>query len=263
MPTKTYTYLLRKRFKIFKTIKTRKYLWKTRLFFGISRRFFIKIKSQKTASGGKDYENTNMKRILFIRHSESIANAGQKTSDPALIEITDLGKKQAIDIANAIEYPPELIITSPYLRTKQTAFPTINKYPNAKHEEWLVHEFTYLSPLKCKDTTAEDRKNFVHEYWLKNDPFLIDGEGAESFANLIDRSRATIEKLIQIKYDRIAVFSHGQFIGAMIWILKTGGKVSSEGMKDFKDFINSFEIPNASMIQIDINQQNKYVVCGL
>lgn len=203
------------------------------------------------------------KNVLFIRHSESVANAGKKTSDPALIEITNLGKKQAIDIANAIEYPPELIITSQYLRTKQTAFPTIKKYPNAKHEEWLVHEFTYLSPLKCKDTTAEDRKNFVHEYWLKNDPFLIDGEGAESFANLIDRSRATIEKLIQVKYDRIAVFSHGQFIGAMIWVLKTGGKVSSEGMKGYKNFINSFEIPNASMIQIDINQQNKYVVCGL
>ena len=78
------------------------------------------------------------KNVLFIRHSESVANAGKKTSDPALIEITDLGKKQAIGIANAIEYPPELIITSPYLRTKQTALPTIKKYPNAKHEEWLV-----------------------------------------------------------------------------------------------------------------------------
>lgn len=196
------------------------------------------------------------KDVLFIRHSESMANAGQKTSDPALIEITDLGKKQATDIANAIEYPPELIITSPYLRTKQTALPTIKKYPNAKHEEWLVHEFTYLSPLKCKGTTAEERKHFVHEYWLKNDPFLIDGEGAESFANLVDRSRSTIEKLIQIKYDHIAVFSHGQFMGAMIWILKTGGKVSSEGMKDFKNFLNSFEIPNASIFQIGMDKQN-------
>ena len=41
-----------------------------------------------------------MKHVWFIRHAESASNAGSKTSDSATIPITDLGQKQAEELAN-------------------------------------------------------------------------------------------------------------------------------------------------------------------
>ena len=66
-----------------------------------------------------------MVSIWLIRHGESEANAGLPTSDVALIELTEKGHQQAQKVASAFTQAPSLIVTSPYIRTKQTAQPTI------------------------------------------------------------------------------------------------------------------------------------------
>ena len=83
-----------------------------------------------------------MLTVWFIRHGESEGNVGLATSESAMIRLTARGIEQAELIALAFIEPPTLIVTSPYLRAKQTAQLTLLRFPDARREEWPVHEFT-------------------------------------------------------------------------------------------------------------------------
>lgn len=105
--------------------------------------------------------------IRLIRHGESAANAGEPTRDHASIPLTAKGLEQAHKIAGSFTSVPELIVASPFLRAKATALATTAFYPAAAFETWLIHEFTYLAPARCVDTTQEQRRGWVEAYWQR------------------------------------------------------------------------------------------------
>lgn len=95
-----------------------------------------------------------MKRsVRLIRHGESSANAGHASDDPHLIDLTDLGRQQALEIAASFQEQPDLIIHSPMHRAVMTAMPTMQRFPGVPVLEMDIQEFTYLDPLRCKGTT--------------------------------------------------------------------------------------------------------------
>ena len=159
----------------------------------------------------------NTKNVWLIRHAESIGNAGLVNSRTDTIPLTGKGIEQALYLADSFTQAPELIVTSPYIRTQQSARPTIRRFPTARQEQWEVQEFTYLSPARYQDTTAADRRPFVEAYWSRCDPHHIDGEGAESFADFIRRVQQAIDGLWSCQSEFVAVFGHGLFLRAMIW----------------------------------------------
>ena len=161
-----------------------------------------------------------LKEIWFIRHGQSMGNAGYATSNPDTISLTDIGHQQAKLLSTYITLEPELIITSPYARTFQTATPTLHRFHQSKHSEWPIHEFTYLAPVRCIDTTADDRKDMVYDYWLRSEPDYIDGVGAESFSQFIKRIKTMWQDLHQSSVcGNILVFTHGLFLNALRWSL--------------------------------------------
>ncbi|NIJ35322.1 histidine phosphatase family protein [Sphingomonas oligoaromativorans] len=154
-------------------------------------------------------------RAIFIRHGQSTGNAGQPSSDLALIELTELGWQQAHTVAADWTEAPSLIVTSPYLRTQQTAQPTIARFPDVPVEVWPIEEFTYLQPARWNGTTSAERMPHLERYWAEADPHYWDGEGAESFATLLRRAEAALTRLAALPGDTLAyVFGHGQFIQA-------------------------------------------------
>ncbi len=102
----------------------------------------------------------NMLTVWFIRHAESEANAGLRSSNPAEIALTAKRIGQTKYIKAYFDSQPSLIITSPYKRTKQSAEPVIEKFQSSYQEEWPVQD-TYLSPLRCQHTTANERRPIV------------------------------------------------------------------------------------------------------
>lgn len=60
-------------------------------------------------------------RVVCYRHGESAANAGKATDDPASIPLTDIGLRQADAIAREFPQMPDLLVSSPFLRARQTA----------------------------------------------------------------------------------------------------------------------------------------------
>jgi probable phosphoglycerate mutase len=196
-------------------------------------------------------EGINVLMIWLIRHAESEANAGLRTSDPSKIGLTPTGIEQAKCIEAYFDTQPSLIVTSSYTRTKQTAEPVMWKFQDIQHEEWPVHEFTYLSPLHCQQTTREERRPMVHAYWHRCDPFYIDGDGAESFSDMMSRVEDTLRRLERSEDDFIAIFSHGIFIRAILWsLLSSPVEMNSNSMKRFKAFIEAMEMPNGSIVKL-------------
>lgn len=155
-------------------------------------------------------------RAIFIRHGQSTGNAGMPCHDLATIELTEKGWNQARRVATDWTETPSLIVTSPFLRTQQTAAPTIERFPDVPVEVWPIEEFTYLQPSRWNGTLAADRAPHLVRYWGEADPAYCDGEGAESFGALLRRAEAALGRLAALPSPGlVCVFGHGQFIQAV------------------------------------------------
>ncbi|MBA6098534.1 histidine phosphatase family protein [Pseudomonas juntendi] len=186
-----------------------------------------------------------MKNVRLIRHGESAANAGEPTRDHASIPLTAKGLEQARIVAQSITSAPGLILASPFLRAQATALATTALYPDAAFETWPIHEFTYLAPARCVDTTLVQRRGWVDDYWQRSDPAFSDGEGAESFIDLVTRVRAFLKRLAEHSASDIVVFSHGQVMNTVRWLLEKRPQViDGEAMLDWREYEIANHIPN-------------------
>jgi probable phosphoglycerate mutase len=188
-------------------------------------------------------------KILYIRHAQSEANAGGRTIDPVSIPITETGYAQSVSLAEEISEQPDLIIVSPYIRTQQTALPLCQKYPNRLMEVWPLQEFTFLSPVICKNTTPKERRPLVEKYWKLCDPDFIHGEGAESFNQFRERISLAINGINAINLDTVIVFTHEQ----VILLIKLMQLAKQFSMADYREKVMNESIENTEIYKVESN----------
>lgn len=189
-----------------------------------------------------------MLTVRFVRHGESAANAGNASSDPALIPLTECGLAQARTVAESFDVAPNLIVMSPFERAQDTALPTIKRFPGVPVEVWPCEEFTYLSPARCADTTAAERKPWVDSYWNSADPDFEDGPGTESFTHLIQRARSVLRRLHEMT-GTVVIFGHGQFMQAARWlVVASPERINSDAMRSFRLFDRANSINNCDTL---------------
>ena len=175
-----------------------------------------------------------MKEILWIRHAQSIGNAGIPTDSASSFPLSPLGVEQAQMLAEKIPFTPDLIVSSPFRRAWETAAPTSARYPSVSMEIWPeVHEFTYLSPASCVGTTTADRRPRVLDYWARLDPDYLDGGDAETFRNVVKRAELAIEHIQSRWEQHIVIFSHEQFIKCVELTLRAPDLPVEEKMRSF------------------------------
>src|SRR5260370_4598511 len=196
--------------------------------------------------------------VFLIRHGESQSNAGLPTTGPKNVTLTPRGREEARHVANFLKCYPylDLIVTSPYLRAKETAESTISMplFRSVPEEEWNVQEFTYLSSMHQEQSTAEERRPLVDAYWEQCQPSFVDGTGSESFAQFIERVQAFITHLQDTAHDTIAVFSHEQFINAVLWLIERGSvEASAQAMQEFRDFLKRNSLLNGTIVQLKVH----------
>lgn len=204
-----------------------------------------------------------MTTVFLIRHGESQSNAGLPTIGPENVALTRQGYKQARQIASfLISYASlDLIVTSPYRRTKQTAEPTLLSplFHSVPTEEWDVQEFTYLSSMHQEQSTTEERRPLVEAYWEQCQPSFVDGPGpgSESFAQFIGRVQSFMMRLQDTIYDSIAVFGHAQFISAVLWLVECRSvEISAQAMQKYRNFLNRYPLANGTIVQMKVRHNN-------
>jgi broad specificity phosphatase PhoE len=173
-------------------------------------------------------------RATFVRHGESTGNAGLPCNDPSLAELTEKGRKQAQQVAKGWVEAPALIVTSPFLRTRQTTAATVKRFPKVPVEVWPVQEFTYLDPNQWNGTSGGLRLPAINAFWKACNPNYCDGPGAESFATLLRRVEGVLSKLASLPEDALVyVFSHGQFMQAVRSTVMDNGTSNLQKMQFF------------------------------
>jgi len=190
----------------------------------------------------------------LIRHGESEANAGLATPDPRTIRLTPLGRRQAILVAeeiNARDIRPDLIVVSPNTRTKETAEPTRQLFPDVQLEVWDTQEFNYLAKFHGIVTSTADRRAERNAYWDRSEPDFVHSPGSESFNDFASRVSKAMEKLRSTEKTTL-FFGHEQFMCCLLWL--TSGErdeMTSDTMKEFRSFMAANRIPNGSLVSLD------------
>ncbi|KRP49852.1 phosphoglycerate mutase [Pseudomonas poae] len=186
-----------------------------------------------------------MKHVRLIRHGESAANAGKASLDHASIPLTPKGVEQARLVAGSFTKSPDLIVASPFSRAQATAMQTVAAFPSVPFEIWPIHEFTYLEPERCTNTTVAQRRDWVEAYWAKADPEFTDGEGAESFLDFISRAQSFLDRLAEHPAHDIVVFSHGQLINAVAWLIERNPQtIDGQAMTEWREYEITNQVPN-------------------
>jgi len=221
-----------------------------------------------------------MKELWLVRHAQSQGNAGLKTESTQSNPLTELGVQQAQDAANYLVkvVEPDVIIHSPYVRTEQTAEPFINQVnyrpytiswqwtdpmmllpsddkankPPTPVEVWDIQEYTYLSAVKYANTSMEERLPAREEYWDNMNPDYTDGDGAESFSQMIGRVERFIRHFLQSRYGTAVAFTHGQFMKAVLCLLQAEGMHGRlPTMGEFYALHMGMDIPNTGIIKLN------------
>ena len=204
-----------------------------------------------------------MREVWFIRHGESLANAGARTTEASGYGLTELGVRQAAQVAAALSAEPDLIVHSPYHRAKQTALPSIQRFAKVPVEEWPVQEVQYLDPAKCAGTTQDERRAMSLEYWDRCEPAHAEPD-AESFHVFIERARQSLHGLSQRSEGRTFVFCHGQFMSAIAWLLLSRPAIIDKiAMRRFYQFIHGYSVPNGSVMPVFFHHDGTRSLGGL
>ncbi len=193
-------------------------------------------------------------RVILVRHGESVANAGGRTPDHIRNPLTQVGRAQSSDFAQRLDCVPTLLVTSSFLRAQQTAEPVQQRFPDAPIEEWPIHEFNFLEPSRHHNTTEADREPHVINYWRRLDPEFIDGPGAESFRDFLDRAREAVHRLeSQNLGGCVVIFTHGYFMQAFRLVLLFPEASNAELMSNFRRFHLVNLIRNTDSLEFEVH----------
>ncbi len=204
-----------------------------------------------------------MSTTFLIRHGESETNNGVPSAHLEGDRLTTRGVEQARQVARYLYThitSLDLIVTSSYQRTKETADFIRPCFPNVPFKQWDVQEFTYLSSLHHMVTTREQRKPLVRKYWSKANPYHVDGSGSETFAGFIKRAYSVLEQIEQLEHmgqQTIAIISHEQFITALLWIIDHKPQEMNEYvMRNFNQYLSEKPIPNGGIIRLQHDDES-------
>jgi broad specificity phosphatase PhoE len=202
-----------------------------------------------------DSASTKTTRILLVRHGQSVANAGGAAPDHITNPLTELGRAQAKAFADSFNCMPTLFLHSPFLRTRQTAEPLLQRFPDVPVEEWPIHEFTYLEPTRHNGTNETQQMPHILKYWERPNPAYLDGPGAETFTQFLDRARSAILRFAQMAHGGcVVVFTHGFMMQAIRLLLLFPHTTDAELMRNFRRFHSNNFVANTEVAEFEVRE---------
>ena len=190
-----------------------------------------------------------MGTVLLVRHGESQSNASLRTANPETIPLTSKGHDQARAVATTLAIRPDLIVTSPFVRARQTAIPLCNRFPDAPIDIWAVQEYVFFNLSDSPATTGAERKPLVDAFWARCNP-AEKHPNAESFIEFWDRVAAFEQRVRQFSGRHLVVFTHGFFMRAFEYGRQHGfGTCSCELMHAVYTWQKPEAYPNICVVE--------------
>jgi broad specificity phosphatase PhoE len=240
------------------------------------------VKSEQVPSSEK--LETFERQAIFIRHGQSRANIGDWLGPFAEAPLTALGEQQAAALAATWPAAPAMIVVSPYLRARQTAAPTMARFPAVPVETWPIHEYTFWDPIYWGGAPPVEAMEDVAKYWRLADPAerRADSSGdpertypdSESFSDLLRRTEETLDRLATLDLpamklqgldaeagelrSSVLLFTHGHFMQALRHTLQWPQWTHAQKMANFQAYDAEFHVLNTETITVVWDAQRKW-----
>lgn len=156
--------------------------------------------------------NANMKRVYLVRHGESESNVSGIAAGPES-PLTTEGERQAAAMADRVSrIDIDIIISSPYLRTKETAR-IINEIARKpiEYSDLFVEKRNpteHLGKMIYNPADTRSSEHFTDPNWKHSDE--------DNFTEIKTRALAALEYLLRRPEENILVVSHGWFLRVFI-----------------------------------------------
>jgi len=177
------------------------------------------------------------KLVYFIRHGESTQNFGNVFQGPDSV-LTERGKKQAQFVADRTRsLGAEVVLTSPFIRARETAQTIVAATHLPLVEELLFREFSPPTSLIGKPRNTEEGRNYIRKLQanLTNPEWRYADE--ENYFDLHTRAITALQHLLERPEHKIIVVTHAAFMRALLTAMMTEGEPSGETMRQLMRFI--------------------------
>ena len=125
--------------------------------------------------------NHSRKTLTFVRHGESVANAGGMTMPHHAIPLSATGRQQATELPALIDVQPSVVLVSNMIRTHETAAPFCERHAIVPKINPTLDEFSVIDPALIEGMDGAQRKPFVKSYWDDPQPHKRLGDKADMF----------------------------------------------------------------------------------
>ncbi len=200
-----------------------------------------------------------MKQLLFVRHAQSVTNAGGITMERDVVPLTPLGQHQADELAEALNVIPSKILVSGLLRAQQSAEPFC-KHFNMQPEVWAcLNEFSMIDLKLIAGYTREQRTPVAEAYWAESDPHKRIGIEADTFLEFNARVAEFHSRMHELPNDTV-VFGHSTWFSLLVWRLLGHRAEDGPGMARFRRFLLGLPVPNGSVYRLNQASTGKWSV---
>jgi broad specificity phosphatase PhoE len=186
-----------------------------------------------------------LRTLTFVRHGQSLANAGGLTMPHADIPLTDEGHEQARRLAGLLPAQPALVLASPFLRARQTAIPYCERTGMPAQVQPLLQEFDAIDPNLLEGMNGAQRRPIADGFWQAGDAHARMGDTAETFHEFGQRVQRFMDDVLPHLPDRTIIFGHGQWIAMLCWKL-LGFGLRDGSMLRFRHFSKGLPLHNCA-----------------
>lgn len=201
-----------------------------------------------------------MKQIYFIRHGETLKNRGRVHQGPEE-PLTELGYQQVREVIALLqEKNIDTLISSNYLRARETA-DVIGKELELPYSiEPSVREFGRPLTLYGKHHFSFSSLKYIFDLYRNRMNLLWDTEGAENLSHVRERIRDARYMLESQKGTRIAVISHRIFMSMFTETVCYDKPLSL--FKFIGGFIGKNQIPNTGVLYFTCSTADSHKTCN-
>jgi len=187
--------------------------------------------------------------LIFVRHAESLSNAGGVTMPHEAIPLSERGRQQAEALVDALPTAPSEVMVSGMVRTHQTAAPYCARSGLAPQQHAGLNEFSVIDADLIAGMDGPQRRLFVRDYWDNPDPHRRWGSKADTFVEFEARVRGFVAELDSIA-DSTVIFGHGIWLGMLHWLLLGNQTRNVDDMRAFRRFQLALPMPNCAVFRL-------------
>lgn len=186
-----------------------------------------------------------MLQIFIARHGQNEDNANGILNGRRDLPLTDLGRKQAKALADGVAelgLQFDMIYSSPLSRAFETAQAVAEKLDMPEPtvlDDLIERDFGVMTGIEQTRIAKQCSPDIIQTETIT---YFLNPEGAETFPDLIARSKRLLKQLTTLHADgQVLLVGHGD-LGKMLYAAATG--------RDWEGVLREFHFGNGDLIEV-------------